>query len=92
MFRKIQADKWRHVIAGIPMGFLLQGAALWYLPLRAYIVTSLVLLVVVLISYGFELFSKITGRGHYEVADAVFTVVGGIIGIVLATALLYVTG
>jgi hypothetical protein len=33
------------------------------------------------IGYGFELFSKITGKGHYDFMDAVATVIGALPGI-----------
>jgi len=36
------------------------------------------------ISYGFELFSKITGLGRYDFMDAVASAIGGVIGILLA--------
>jgi hypothetical protein len=35
----------------------------------------------VVIGYGFELFSKFTGKGHYELMDAVAAVVGAVLGI-----------
>ena len=38
------------------------------------------LLLVVAVSYGFELFSLITGKGHYDVMDAVASIIGGILG------------
>jgi glycopeptide antibiotics resistance protein len=33
------------------------------------------------IGYGFELFSKFTGKGHYDIMDAVAAVVGAVLGI-----------
>jgi hypothetical protein len=35
----------------------------------------------VVIGYGFELFSKFTGKGHYELMDAVAAVVGAVLGL-----------
>ena len=42
---------------------------------------------VVIISYGFELYSLLSKKGHYEVLDAIAGIVGGIIG--MATVLLF---
>ena len=35
---------------------------------------------IVAVCYGFELFSLITKRGHYEILDAVAGIIGGVIG------------
>ncbi|HTL09149.1 MAG TPA: hypothetical protein VL307_12850 [Chitinophagaceae bacterium] len=85
---KIAADKWKHFYVGIAMGVVLQGAASWLLPGRLYLATTLAFVVVVGISYGFELFSKFTGKGHYEVMDAVAAIIGGVIGMAGAWGLL----
>jgi hypothetical protein len=80
MFKKIAPDKWKHFYTGILMGAALQGFGMWMLSNHPLISTSLVLLVVIIISYGFELFSKITGMGRYDFMDAVASVIGGIAG------------
>ncbi|HTE28627.1 hypothetical protein [Flavitalea sp.] len=81
MKKKIAADKWRHFYVGIPMGIVLQMLARWlYNPPLIYAVL-LALAGVIVISYGFELFSKITGFGVYDFMDAVASVIGGVIGI-----------
>jgi len=80
MFRKIAPDKWQHFFAGIVLGAALQGAGCWLLPGELVLTSILVFVVVCVISYGFELFSKITGKGVHEVADAVATVIGGVVG------------
>ena len=78
--KKIAADKWRHFYAGIPMGIVLQMMARWlYQPPLIYAVL-LALAGVIAISYGFELFSKITGIGVYDFMDAVASVIGGVVG------------
>lgn len=92
MFSRVKSDKWRHVIAGVPMGFLLQGLATWFIPTRPVLATAIVLLLVCAISYGFELFSKISGKGHYELADAIATVIGGVMGIAVAIGILQLAG
>ena len=38
-------------------------------------------ILVVAISYGFELFSLVTKKGHYDILDAVAGLMGGVIGI-----------
>ena len=79
---RIAPDKWKHFFVGIAMGVFLQSVGWWLLPARILLVTIVVFVIVITISYGFELFSKITGKGHYEVLDAVASIVGGIIGMV----------
>jgi hypothetical protein len=87
MFKKIAPDKWRHFYTGIPMGAVLQGLGWWLFPADLLAVTIIVFLVVCTISYGFELFSKITGMGVYDFMDAVWSVFGGVLGIGLAIAI-----
>ncbi|MGN6401771.1 MAG: hypothetical protein ACTHMD_15045 [Flavisolibacter sp.] len=77
---KIAPDKWKHFFVGIAMGLVLQGLLWWLLPLHVVIATVVAFAIVVAISYGFELYSKITGHGHYEVMDAVAAVIGGVLG------------
>lgn len=77
---KIAPDKWKHFFVGIAMGLALQGLLWWLLPLHVVIATVVAFAIVVAISYGFELYSKITGHGHYEVMDAVAAVIGGVLG------------
>lgn len=77
---KIAPDKWKHFFVGLAMGLLFQAFAWWIIPAHIFISIILVLLLIIAISYGFELFSKFTGRGHYEVMDAVAAVAGGILG------------
>ena len=86
--KKIAPDKWKHFFVGIAMGMVLQAIAWWWFPARIYLATTLVFAVIVFISYGFELYSKFTGHGHYEVMDAVASVIGGILG--MAAAMLFI--
>ena len=81
MLKKIARDKWNHFIAGIVMGAVLQGLLWNLLPMRHILATILSLSVVIIVSYGFELFSLITGKGHYEFMDALAAILGGLIGI-----------
>ena len=77
---KIPPDKLKHFLVGLLMGLFFQGIAWWLIPTYFITATIITFIIIVTISYGFELFSKITGHGHYEVMDAVASVIGGIIG------------
>lgn len=81
MLKKITRDKWNHFIAGIIMGAMLQCLFWYFLPMRHVLATIFSFSVVVVVSYGFELFSLITGKGHYEFMDAVAAILGGLVGI-----------
>lgn len=78
---KIAADKWKHFYVGIVIGIILHAAALFYLQLPLLQAFLIAFVGLVLIGYGFELFSLVTGLGHYDVMDAVATVIGGLPGI-----------
>ncbi len=62
------------------MGAFLEAVMIWLLP--GYIITATLIVfgVVVAISYGFELVSKFSGWGHYDIYDAIASIVGGILG------------
>ena len=84
MFKHIKPDKWRHFETGILMGLVLQFA-FWKILTGGTGKTMLLsFIAVIVISYGFELFSKITGLGRYDFMDAVASAIGGVIGILLA--------
>lgn len=85
MLKRIAPDKWRHFFAGIIMGAFLQASVWWLWPARPGLMALAVFIIVVVVSYGFELFSKVTGKGHYDFIDAVATIIGGVIG--MATVL-----
>jgi VanZ family protein len=78
--KKIGPDKWKHFFVGLVMGIVLQVLCRWLLPTHLIAATLIAFTVVVAISYGFELYSKFTGHGHYEVLDAVAAIIGGILG------------
>jgi hypothetical protein len=84
---KIERDKWRHFWVGLAMGFVLQLLMISFLPYSWVWESITVLFLVVTASYGFELISLVSGKGHYDLIDAVAGVVGGIIGQVLALVL-----
>lgn len=62
------------------MGAVLQLSAWYLLPGHLALGTLIAFVIVVAISYGFEVFSLVTGKGHYEILDAVAAIIGGIIG------------
>ena len=76
----IAPDKWKHLFVGIAMGILFQSAGFWLLGQHHYWAIAITFIFVCAISYGWELLSKFTGRGHYEVMDAVYSITGGLLG------------
>jgi hypothetical protein len=80
MRNKIAPDKWKHFYVGIAMGLVLQGCASFFLQEKLLLATVTAFVLVLVISYGFELFSKLTGFGHYDFMDAVASVIGGVLG------------
>ena len=84
MFKNWEPDKWKHFYVGIPLGALLQAAAIYFIPLHPILNVLIAFLSLFLICYAFELVSLITGKGHYDRIDIVAGVLGGAIGIVIA--------
>jgi hypothetical protein len=78
--KKIAPDKWKHFFVGIAMGIVVLGFLWWLLPAHTTAAVVLTLIIVIAISYGFELYSKFTGHGHYEVMDAIAAILGGLVG------------
>ncbi len=62
------------------MGIALQGFIFFLLNDHMLLAVILAFLIVLAIIYVFELVSKITGKVHYDVMDAVASAVGGITG------------
>ena len=69
---------------GIVMGAVLQGASSFLIRSNLLLATIIAFTIVLAISYGFELFSKLTGLGRYDFIDAVASAIGGVIGMALA--------
>lgn len=80
---KIAKDKWKHFFVGIAMGAVLQGFFFYLMHFRLSVSVILSFVFSAVIGYGFELFSKFTGKGHYEVMDAVAAVMGAVLGMSL---------
>jgi VanZ family protein len=78
---KIAPDKKKHFLVGIVMGAVLQTIFLFFLPHQLWYATALSLIFSFAIAYGFELYSKFTGRGHYELMDAIAALIGALPGI-----------
>lgn len=89
LVNKIAPDKWRHFFAGILMGAILQAFLLFLLPDHPILAAVIALILVMAVSYGFELVSKFSGRGVYDVMDAVASTLGGLVG--MLAPLLYKT-
>jgi hypothetical protein len=80
IFKRIPRDKWKHFIVGIGMGLFLEGVFLYLFNLSLISASIWAASLSIAISYGFELFSLVTGRGHYEVMDAVAGFLGALVG------------
>jgi VanZ family protein len=79
--KKIEPDKWKHFYVGIAMGAVLQAFFWFLLPGHAGLDTLLAFVISLFICYGFELFSRFTGLGHYDLGDVVAGMIGAVMGI-----------
>ena len=87
IMKKIQPDKWKHFFAGIVLGLLVLSFLLFLMNDQLILAFFLSLGLVIAVSYGFELFSKITGKGHHDIIDAIASIIGGVIGMALTLAI-----
>lgn len=78
--KKIGKDKWKHFYVGLFLGALFQWLLYFIFNFSPFTSIAFSFVTVAAIAYGFELFSLITGFGHYDIYDAVASVIGGIIG------------
>jgi uncharacterized membrane protein YjjB (DUF3815 family) len=85
---KIAPDKWKHFFVGIFLGAVFLVGFNYLLPFRRSTIVVISAGLVAVISYMFELFSLVTGKGHYETADAIASIVGGLAGIGVSVLLL----
>ena len=81
MLKKIGRDKWKHFFVGIVLGAILQTLCWYFFPANHLISIGAAFILLFAICYGFELFSLITGFGHYEFMDVVAGTIGGALGI-----------
>ncbi|MEO6719381.1 MAG: hypothetical protein ABIN67_03405 [Ferruginibacter sp.] len=84
---KIAPDKKKHFFVAIPLGALLQFVSIYLFPVQPVLSSVLSFIALAAICYGFELFSLITGKGHYDNWDAIAGILGGILGIGLCWGL-----
>jgi hypothetical protein len=78
---KINRDKWKHFYVGIALGIMTTWLCHLYWPLQPVLSVVVSFIIIVSICYGFELFSLATGRGHYELKDALAGIIGGTLGL-----------
>lgn len=71
------------------MGIVLQAFLLFLIPAHLILTAVIAFALIIVVSYGFELASKLTRRGVYDVMDAVASVLGGLVG--MLAPLLYKT-
>ena len=71
------------------MGAIFRIFTLYFFPGQYILSIVLTFVLIVGLTYGFELFSLITGKGHYEVMDAVGGTIGAIIGMGIILLLEY---
>lgn len=83
---KVGWDKWKHFFTGIPLGIAIQLLLALNTGLHPLTILAISIVLLVVICYGFELFSLATGMGHYEWADAWAGIAGGLIGISLVVS------
>jgi len=65
---------------GIAMGAFLQLAGHWFFPYSSITAMLAAFVIVIAISYGFELFSMVSGLGRYDFYDAIASIIGGVLG------------
>ncbi|MDB5201174.1 MAG: hypothetical protein JWQ27_583 [Ferruginibacter sp.] len=82
--KKWEHDKWRHFYVGMPLGVFLYAAPAIFLRWQPSTSLGFSLVALAALCYGFELFSLLTGKGHYEMMDAIAGFIGGSIGILIA--------
>jgi len=80
---KIAPDKKKHFLVAIPLGIILNVFAQWLYPFEPANAWLFGFVSLVIICYGFEWFSLITGKGHYDFIDAVAGIFGGVLGMTI---------
>lgn len=80
---KIAPDKKKHFWVGMLMGAIFRIFIVYFFPQNYWLSILITFLLIVVVCYGFELFSLITKIGHYEILDAVAGIIGGTIGMVI---------
>jgi hypothetical protein len=73
-------EKCIHFLVGISVGVAGQILIWWFIPQQIKLVTVVSLLLVMVLNYGFELYSKVRGKGSYEVLNPAAGTIGGAVG------------
>jgi len=84
---KIGKDKWRHFWVAIPMAIVIYEGLRYFFWLDHTTLLILSSALIILICYGFELFSLFTKRGYAEWNDAIAGIIGGAAGLLLISLL-----
>lgn len=71
------------------MGITLQIITGFLIPEHFVVGIIITFSLVIAISYGFELYSLITKKGHYEILDAIAAIIGGIVGMAIILLIEY---
>ena len=72
------------------MGITLQIITGFLMPEHFVVGIIITFSLVITISYGFELYSLIAKKGHYEILDAVAAIIGGIVGMAIILLIEYI--
>jgi len=86
---KIAPDKRKHFWVGMLMGAIFRIFTLYFFPEQYIFSIVITFILIVVLTYGFELFSLITGKGHYEIMDAIAGTIGGTIGMAIILLIEY---
>lgn len=86
---KIAPDKRKHFWVGMLMGAIFRIFTLYFFPQQCIFSIVITFILIVAVTYGFELFSLITKRGHYEIMDAIAGTIGGTIGMTVILLIEY---
>jgi hypothetical protein len=78
---KITPDKWKHFFVGLVLGAIASLFLYYFFRFQLATIIAVSLGTVATISYVFELFSMVTGKGHHEIMDAIAGIIGGAVGI-----------
>ena len=71
------------------MGAIFRIFTLYFFPEQYIFSIVITFILIVVLTYGFELFSLITGKGHYEIMDAIAGTIGGTIGMAIILLIEY---
>jgi hypothetical protein len=79
--KKMNWEKCKHFFIGITIGVVTQALIWWFLPPQIKLITVVSLMLIMVLNFGFDLFSKIKGKGGYELLNIAAGTIGGAVGI-----------